>query len=184
MSTASSNGYENGYGLIPSDEQLEVVPDCPVIGHVPATTESRKQGVYSYAGRWFVLTGAHVVVYSRNAEADRAFFKDILGFRSVDAGHGWLIFAVPAAEVAFHPHDQNNKPKCFFTCDNLKAQVAALQKKGARVGKISEERWGTRTTISLPGGGAIGLYEPKHPVTFERNFAKKKAGQTSRPKKR
>src|SRR6516165_9766922 len=175
MSTASSNGYENGYGLIPSDEQLEVVPDCPVIGHVPATTESRKQGVYSYAGRWFVLTGAHVVVYSRNAEADRAFFKDILGFRSVDAGHGWLIFAVPAAEVAFHPDDQNNKHEMFFTCDNLKAQVAALQKKGARVGKISEERWGTRTTISLPGGGAIGLYEPKHPVTFERNFAKKKA---------
>ena len=131
-----------------------------------------------------MLTGAHVVVYSKDAEADRAFFRDILGFRSVNAGHGWLIFAVPAAEVAFHPDDQNNKHEMFFTCDNLKAQVAALQKKGARVGKISEERWGTRTTISLPGGGAIGLYEPKHPVTFERNFAKKKAGQTSRPKKR
>jgi catechol 2,3-dioxygenase-like lactoylglutathione lyase family enzyme len=131
-----------------------------------------------------VLTGAHVVVYSKDAEADRAFFRDILGFRSVDARHGWLIFAVPAAELAFHPHDQNNKHEMFFTCDDLKVQVAALQKKGVQVGEISEEQWGARTTISLPGGGAIRLHEPKHAVTFEQNFAKKKTGQTNRPKKR
>ena len=123
-----------------------------------------------------MLTGAHVVVYSKDAEADRAFFRDILGFRSVDAGHGWLIFAVPAAEVAFHPHDQNNKHEMFLTCDNLEMQVTALQKKGVLVGKISEEQWGARATISLPGGGAIELYEPKHPVTFEKNLSKKKAG--------
>jgi catechol 2,3-dioxygenase-like lactoylglutathione lyase family enzyme len=131
-----------------------------------------------------VLTGAHVVVYSKNAEADRAFFSDVLGFRSVDAGHGWLIFAVPAAEVAFHPHDQNNKHEMFFTCDDLRKQVAALQKKGVQVGSVSEERWGARTTILLPGGGAIGLYEPKHPVTFETNPSKKKVGRTDRSKKR
>ena len=131
-----------------------------------------------------MLTGAHVVVYSRDAEADRTFFKDILGFRSLDAGQGWLIFAVPAAEVAFHPHDQNNKHEMFLTCDNLKAQVAALQRKGAAVGQISEEQWGTRTTISLPGGGAIGLYEPKHAVTFEMSLTKKKPKQTSKRKKR
>ena len=94
-----------------------------------------------------------------------------------------LIFAVPAAEVAFHPHDQNNRHEMFFTCDDIDAQVAALQKKGVQVDKISEEQWGTRTTISLPGGGAIGLYEPKHPVTFGRNFAKRKTRQTSRRKK-
>ena len=122
-----------------------------------------------------MLTGVHIVVYSKDAEADRAFFKDILGFRSVDAGQGWLIFAVPAAEVAFHPHDKNDKHEMYFMCDELKEQVAALQKKGVQVGGISEEQWGTRTTISLPGGGAIGLYEPKHPVAFERKFAKKKA---------
>src|SRR5262249_49138611 len=127
-----------------------------------------QRGRIFFRGRCFVLTGAHVVVYSQDAEADRAFFRDILGFRWVDAGRGCLIFAVPAAEVAFHPHDQNNKHEMFFTCDDLKVQVAALQKKGVQVGKISEERWGARTTISLPGGGAIGLYEPKHPVTFER----------------
>ena len=67
---------------------------------------------------------------------------------------------------------------------DLKVQVAALQKKGVQVGQISEEQWGARTTITLPGGGAIGLYEPKHPVTFEKNFSKKKTGQTDRPKKR
>lgn len=121
-----------------------------------------------------MLTGAHVVVYSKDAEADRAFFRDILGFRSVDAGHGWLIFAVPTAEVAFHPHDQNNKHEMFFTCDDLKVEVAALQKKGIQVGRISEEQWGARTTISHPGGGAIGLYEPKHPVTLKRISQKRK----------
>lgn len=121
-----------------------------------------------------MLTGAHVVVYSKDAEADRAFFRDILGFRSVDAGHGWLIFAVPTAEVAFHPHDQNNKHEMFFTCDDLKVEVAALQKKGVQVGRISEEQWGARTTISHPGGGAIGLYEPKHPVTLKRISQKRK----------
>lgn len=113
-----------------------------------------------------MLTAAHVVIYSKDAEADRAFFKRVLGFRSVDAGQGWLIFALPAAEVAFHPHDQNNMHEMFFTCDDLKAQVAALEKKGVHIGEITDERWGTRTTFSLPGGGQIGLYEPKHPVAF------------------
>lgn len=80
-----------------------------------------------------MLTGTHVVVYSKDAEADRAFFRDKLDFRSVDAGHGWLIFAVPAAEVAFHPHDQNNKHEMFFTCGDLKVQVFALQKEVVRV---------------------------------------------------
>ena len=113
-----------------------------------------------------MLIGAHVVVYSKNAEADRAFFKDILGLHAVDAGHGWLIFAVPAAEVAFHPHTQDNQHQMYFICDDLKTEMAALRKKGVRFTEISEERWGTRTAMLLPSGGAIGLYEPKHPVTF------------------
>jgi hypothetical protein len=129
-----------------------------------------------------VLTGAHIVVYSKNADADRAFFKDVLGFPSVDAGHGWLIFAVPAAEVAFHPDNENNKHEMYFMCDDIKAQMANLRKKHVEVGETSEERWGTRTTISLPGGGTIGLYQPKHPVTFKTNSPKKKARQTRRQK--
>lgn len=131
-----------------------------------------------------MLTGAHIVIYSRDAKADRIFFKETLGLRSVDAGDGWLIFAVPAAEVAFHPHDENNKYEMYFLCDDIEAQVAALKKRAVKVGEISEQRWGTLTTISLPGGGTIGLYEPKHPVTFERNFAKRKARKENRPRKR
>jgi predicted enzyme related to lactoylglutathione lyase len=131
-----------------------------------------------------VLTGAHIVVYSKDADADRKFFKEILAFRSLDAGEGWLIFAVPGAEVAFHPHEENNKHEMYFTCDDIKAQIAALKKRGAQVGEISEERWGTLTTVSLPGGGAIGLYQPKHPVTFTRNFANSKRRGKSRSKKR
>jgi catechol 2,3-dioxygenase-like lactoylglutathione lyase family enzyme len=115
-----------------------------------------------------MLTGAHVVIYSKDAEADRAFFRDVLGFRSVDAGHGWLIFALPAAEVAFHPFEENNKHEMYFMCDDLGALMASLGRKGVRFGEIAEEQWGTRTRLLLPGGGEVGLYQPKHPVTFKR----------------
>jgi len=131
-----------------------------------------------------MLTGVHVVIYTKDAEADRGFFKDILGFRSVDAGHGWLIFEVPAAEVAFHPHDQNNKHEMYFMCDDLRTEVAALEKKGVRFGEISEERWGTRTKLSLPGGGEMALYEPKHPVALERPSRGGKTGKTKRARRR
>jgi catechol 2,3-dioxygenase-like lactoylglutathione lyase family enzyme len=131
-----------------------------------------------------MLTGAHVVIYSKDAEEDRKFFRDILGFRSVDAGHGWLIFGLPAAEVAFHPHNKNNQHEMYFVCDNLKKQVAALEKKGVRFGEIAEERWGTRTTISLPGGGEIGLYEAKHPVTFGKASRGRTGTKAKRPTRR
>ncbi len=98
----------------------------------------------------------------------------MLGFRFVDAGHGWLIFALPGAEAAFHPHDENNKHEMYFVCDDLKAQMASLGKKGVRFGEIAEEQWGTRTAISLPGGGEIGLYEPKHPLTFGKGIKARK----------
>lgn len=130
-----------------------------------------------------MLTGAHVVIYSKDAEADRKFFRDILGFRSVDAGHGWLIFGLPAAEAAFHPHDKNNQHEMYFVCDNLKTQMAAMEKKGVRFGEISEERWGTRTTIMLPGGGEIGLYEPNHPVTFGKTTRGRKGTKTKSPRR-
>jgi catechol 2,3-dioxygenase-like lactoylglutathione lyase family enzyme len=130
-----------------------------------------------------VLTAAHIVIYSKDPEADRKFFKDTLGFRSVDAGQGWLIFAMPAGEVAFHLHDENNKHEMYLMCDDLKTQISVLQKKGVKVGEISEQRWGTLTTMTLPGGGTIGLYEPKHPVTFK-TATPKKTKQKTKPKKR
>jgi catechol 2,3-dioxygenase-like lactoylglutathione lyase family enzyme len=131
-----------------------------------------------------MLTGAHVIIYSKDAEADRNFFRDVLSFRSVDAGHGWLIFAVPAAEVAFHPHDQNNKHELYFLCDDLKTEVANLANKGVPTGEITEERWGIRIAISLPGGGQLGLYEPKHPVAFRQPVKPRKPAKTKSPKKK
>ncbi len=113
-----------------------------------------------------MISGAHVVVYSKNAEADRAFFRDLLGFKSVDAGHGWLIFALPPAEAAFHP-SEGDTHELFFLCDDLKAEMAALMKKGVQCSKVEEARWGSITRMRLPGGGRVGLYQPKHPTALD-----------------
>jgi catechol 2,3-dioxygenase-like lactoylglutathione lyase family enzyme len=111
-----------------------------------------------------MISGAHVIIYSKDAEADRTFFKDILGLASVDAGHGWLIFALPPAEAAFHPSEENNKHELYFMCQDLVAEMSALQLKGVVSSPVHQERWGSVTTIPLPGGGSIGLYQPKHPT--------------------
>lgn len=113
-----------------------------------------------------MISGAHVVVYSKDAEADRAFFRDVLGFKSVDAGHGWLIFALPPGEAAFHPSDDNGAHELYFMCDDLKAEMALLAKKNVKCSKVDETRWGSITKISLPGGGEVGLYQPKHPTAL------------------
>jgi catechol 2,3-dioxygenase-like lactoylglutathione lyase family enzyme len=111
-----------------------------------------------------------MIVYSKDAEADRAFFRDVLGFASVDAGHGWLIFAMPPAEAAFHPSDANDVHELYFMCEDLKAEMAALAEKGVRCSDVQEARWGTITKIQLPGGGKVGLYQPKHPTAIGINL--------------
>ena len=108
-----------------------------------------------------MISGAHVVVYSKNAEADRAFFRDILGFKSVDAGHGWLIFALPPTEAAFHP-SEDDVHELYLMCDDLKTEMALLAKKGVKCSKVEEARWGSITKMTLPSGGNVGLYQPKH----------------------
>jgi catechol 2,3-dioxygenase-like lactoylglutathione lyase family enzyme len=113
-----------------------------------------------------MISGAHVIVHSKDAEADRAFFRNVLGLASVDAGHGWLIFALPPAEAAFHPADGNDRHELYFMCDDLKAEILALVKKGVRCSDVHEERWGAITKLRLPGGGEIGLYQPKHPTAL------------------
>jgi catechol 2,3-dioxygenase-like lactoylglutathione lyase family enzyme len=113
-----------------------------------------------------MISGAHVVVYTKNAEADRAFFRDVLRLKSVDAGHGWLIFALPPAEAAFHPSDESSAHEFYFMCESLKAEMDSLAKKGVKCSKVEEARWGSITKIRLPGGGEIGLYEPKHPMAL------------------
>jgi catechol 2,3-dioxygenase-like lactoylglutathione lyase family enzyme len=110
-----------------------------------------------------MINGAHVVVHSVDAEADRAFFRDVLGFPSVDAGHGWLIFGLPSAEAAFHPAEGNDRHELYLMCDDLKTEMAALRNRGVECSEVTEARWGSITKIPLPGGGRIGLYQPKHP---------------------
>ena len=113
-----------------------------------------------------MISGAHVIAYSKEAVADRAFFRDLLGFRSVDAGHGWLIFALPPGEAAFHPSEKNGPHELYFLCEDLKSEMATLAKKGVTCSAVQEERWGSVTRIPLPGGGSIGLYQAKHPTAL------------------
>jgi catechol 2,3-dioxygenase-like lactoylglutathione lyase family enzyme len=113
-----------------------------------------------------MIYGAHVIVYSKDATADRAFFRDVLGFASVDAGHDWLIFALPPAETAFHPSEENDRHELYLMCEDLKAEMAELRKKGVACSEIQEQRWGSITKMTLPGGGQIGLYQPKHPTAL------------------
>ena len=113
-----------------------------------------------------MISGAHIIVYSKDAAADRSFFRDILGFPSVDAGHGWLIFALPPAEAAFHPGEENNLHELYFMCDDLQAQMKALGERGVVCSDLQETRWGSITKIRLPGGGQVGLYQPKHPTAL------------------
>jgi catechol 2,3-dioxygenase-like lactoylglutathione lyase family enzyme len=113
-----------------------------------------------------MIFGAHIVVYSKNAEADRAFFRDVLGLKSVDAGHGWLIFPLPPAEVAFHRSEEETR-ELYLMCDDLKAEMASLARKGVKCSNVEEARWGSITKVELPGGGNVGLYQPKHPTALD-----------------
>jgi hypothetical protein len=109
-----------------------------------------------------MIHGAHVIIYSKDPEADRGFFRDVLKYESVDAGHGWLIFALPPAEVAVHPSEENNVHELFLMCDDVQALVAELRKKNVECSEVDEQRWGSITRLTLPGGGKLGIYQPKH----------------------
>jgi catechol 2,3-dioxygenase-like lactoylglutathione lyase family enzyme len=114
-----------------------------------------------------MIFGAHVIIYSKDAEADRAFLRDILGFTSVDAGHGWLIFALPPAEVAVHPANENDRHMLYLMCSDLKAEIAALGEKGIQCSEVQQAGWGSITAIRLPGGGEVGLYQPRHATALD-----------------
>ncbi len=120
-----------------------------------------------------MLHGAHVILFSKNADADRDFFRDVLGFPFADAGHGWLIFALPPAEAAFHPAEANGQHELYFMCDDVHAFVAEMIAKSVPCAPIEEQRWGSLTRIELPGGGTIGVYQPKHPSPAVSSGAKR-----------
>jgi catechol 2,3-dioxygenase-like lactoylglutathione lyase family enzyme len=126
-----------------------------------------------------VIFGAHILFYSQDPEADRAFFANVLGFRSVDVGHGWLIFALPPAETAIHPADGDFSQShagqqllgavLYLMCDDLKEQIALLKQKNIHCSDIQDAPWGSSTTIPLPSGRAIGLYQPRHQTALNLN---------------
>ena len=114
-----------------------------------------------------MIFGTHLILYSRDAEADRAFLRDVLGFSSVDAGRGWLIFALPPAEAAVHPAEENSGHELYLMSNDLAADVAALEIKGVFCTEVHKERWGSVTRVKLPGGGQVGLYQPTHPLAIQ-----------------
>jgi predicted enzyme related to lactoylglutathione lyase len=110
-----------------------------------------------------MINGVHAVIFSKDAESVRAFLGDVLGFTSVDAGGGWLIFALPPAELAAHPTDDGSHHELYLMCDDVHATVAELKGKGVEfVHPVRTEGFGLLTAIKLPGGGELGLYEPRH----------------------
>lgn len=115
-----------------------------------------------------MIHGAHVIIYSKDAEADRAFFRDVLRYPFADAGHGWLIFALPPAEVAVHPSDENDAHELFLMCDDVHAFVTEMKAKNVPCSGVHEERWGSITRLTLPGGGKLGVYQPKHASPLKR----------------
>ena len=124
-----------------------------------------------------MITGSHFIFFSKDADADRRFFREVFGFRAVDAGGGWLVFALPPSEAAFHPADAGSVEKhaghpllgavLYLMCDNLSEQIKALAEKNVVCSPVAKERWGTRTSFRLPSGGEIGLYQPSHPTALD-----------------
>jgi predicted enzyme related to lactoylglutathione lyase len=111
-----------------------------------------------------VITGIHAIVFSPQAEQVRAFFRDVLGLSSVDAGGGWPIFALPPAELAVHPADGNTRHELYLMCDDIHATLAELRGKGVDVAKdVTNQGWGLLAAIRLPDGSELPVYQPRHP---------------------
>jgi len=109
-----------------------------------------------------MITGAHSILYSRDSEADRAFLRDVIGMPHVDVGHGWLIFGLPPAEIAVHPSEENNVHEFYLMCDDVDAFVAQMKGNGVECGPVQAMGWGRLTQVTLPGGGKLGVYQPRH----------------------
>jgi len=114
-----------------------------------------------------MIIGTHAILYTKDADADRAFLRDVLGWSNVDAGDGWLIFKLPPAELGIHPDESGGRHELYLLCDDIEATMADLEGKGVEiVGPATDQGWGILTAIRLPGGGELGLYEARHPTAF------------------
>lgn len=115
-----------------------------------------------------MFSGAHVIMYSSDADSDRAFLRDALGFANIDAGDGWLVFKLPPAEVAVHPTEGDAKHELYLMCDDIGSVLGELARKGVEVARpVSDQRWGVLASIRLPSGAELALYEPRHPVAYD-----------------
>jgi hypothetical protein len=109
-----------------------------------------------------MIIGAHSIIYSKRPEADRAFLRDVLALPSVDVGDGWLIFGLPPAEVAVHPSGRNDVHEFYLMCDDVEALAAAMRERGVTCSPVRNQGWGLLTQVGLPGGGKLGIYQPRH----------------------
>ena len=109
-----------------------------------------------------MITGAHSIIYSTNAEADRAFFQNVLKLPSVDVGGGWLIFGLPPSELAMHPSDKNGLHELYLICSDVEAFMTEMDRRGIACDPVVEQDWGLLTYVALPGGSKLGVYEARH----------------------
>jgi hypothetical protein len=130
-----------------------------------------------------MIIGAHSIIYSTNADADRAFLRDVLRLPHVDVGGGWLVFGLPPAEVAFHPSSRNNVHEFYLLCDDIDALMATLRKRDVACSPVQDRAWGLLTEVALPGGGKLGIYQPRHArpkATRRRTKTRKAAPRAAR----
>jgi hypothetical protein len=109
-----------------------------------------------------MIIGTHTIIFSTKPEADRAFLRDVLHLTNMDAGEGWLIFKSPPAEIAVHPYKRNNVHTLYLMCDDVQAFMAEMKQHNIACDKVENAEWGLLTKISLPGGGKLGVYQPRH----------------------
>lgn len=109
-----------------------------------------------------MINGAHVLIQSKKPDADRAFFRDVLGLEHVDVGGGWLLFGLPPSELAVHPSSKNNVHEVYLMCEDVQAFIRAMAAKKLACSAVKDEGWGLVTMLSLPGGGKLGVYQPRH----------------------
>ena len=132
-----------------------------------------------------MITGAHSIIYSTNPDADRAFLRDVLKLTNVDVGDGWLIFGLPPAEVAVHPSEENDVHEFYLMCDDVEALVAEMSKHKIACGPVHNMGWGVLTQLALPGGGKLGIYQPRHarpkPMTARKPAKKSPKHTTKKP---
>lgn len=131
-----------------------------------------------------MIIGAHTIIYSSKPEADRAFLRDVLRFANVDAGEGWLIFGLPPAEIAVHPSDKNDIQELYLMCDDVESFIVEMENHHILCGPVQDRGWGLLTQMTLPGGGKLGIYQPRHARPAAMSTRKKSRGRAARTTKK